>query len=58
MPSNRVHDIEFATEIATSLLSQVPRLQALVQELQAENKALKAVDIEKSRLEIEVEGPT
>jgi hypothetical protein len=58
MPSNRVHDIEFATEIATSLLSQVRHLQALVQELRAENKALKAVDIEKSRLEIEVEGPT
>lgn len=52
-PANRVHDIEFATEISTSLLSQVRNLQALLAE---KEEALKAVSYEKSRLEAEAEG--
>ena len=52
-PSNRVHDIEFATEISTSLLSQVRNLQALLAE---KEEALKTVTHEKSRLEAEAEG--
>lgn len=52
-PSNRVHDIEFATEISTSLLSQVRHLQALLAE---KDEALKVVTYEKSRLEREAEG--
>lgn len=52
-PSNRVHDIEFATEISTSLLSQVRNLQALLAE---KEEALKSVTYEKSRLEAEAEG--
>jgi hypothetical protein len=52
-PSNRVHDIEFATEISTSLLSQVRHLQSLLAE---KEEALKTVTYEKSRLEIEAEG--
>ncbi len=52
-PSNRVHDIEFATEISTSLLTQVRNLQALLAE---KDDALRTVTLEKSRLEIEAEG--
>lgn len=52
-PSNRVHDIEFATEISTSLLAQVRQLQALLIE---RDDSLKAVTIEKSRLERDAEG--
>ncbi|RAL07987.1 putative nuclear migration protein (ApsA) [Aspergillus homomorphus CBS 101889] len=52
-PSNRVHDIEFATEISTSLLAQVRQLQTLLAERE---EALKAVNLEKSRLELEAEG--
>ncbi|PQE33637.1 Anucleate primary sterigmata A protein [Rutstroemia sp. NJR-2017a WRK4] len=52
-PSNRVHDIEFATEISTSLLAQVRHLQALLAE---KEETLKTVALEKSRLEIEAEG--
>ncbi|PYI14480.1 anucleate primary sterigmata protein A [Aspergillus violaceofuscus CBS 115571] len=52
-PSNRVHDIEFATEISTSLLAQVRQLQALLAERE---DALKNVNLEKSRLELEAEG--
>ncbi|RJE24091.1 hypothetical protein PHISCL_03580 [Aspergillus sclerotialis] len=52
-PSNRVHDIEFATEISTSLLAQVRQLQALLAERE---DALKSVNLEKSRLELEAEG--
>ena len=52
-PSNRVHDIEFATEISTSLLSQVRNLQALLAE---KEETLKTVTYEKSRLEAEAEG--
>lgn len=52
-PSTRVHDIEFATEISTSLLAQVRQLQALLAERE---DALKTVNLEKSRLELEAEG--
>ena len=52
-PSNRVHDIEFATEISTSLLSQVRNLQVLLAE---KEEALKTVTYEKSRLEADAEG--
>ena len=52
-PSNRVHDIEFATEISTSLLAQVRQLQALLAERE---ETLKSVNLEKSRLELEAEG--
>ncbi|KAJ5573523.1 uncharacterized protein N7459_007950 [Penicillium hispanicum] len=52
-PSSRVHDIEFATEISTSLLAQVRQLQALLAERE---ESLKSVHLEKSRLEIEAEG--
>lgn len=52
-PSSRVHDIEFATEISTSLLAQVRQLQALLAERE---DALKSVNLEKSRLELEAEG--
>ncbi|KAL3495932.1 anucleate primary sterigmata protein A [Aspergillus germanicus] len=52
-PSTRVHDIEFATEISTSLLAQVRQLQSLLAERE---DALKTVNLEKSRLELEAEG--
>ncbi|ELR04943.1 hypothetical protein VC83_02829 [Pseudogymnoascus destructans] len=52
-PSNRVHDIEFATEISTSLLSQVRHLQALLAE---KEESLRNVNTEKARLEAEAEG--
>ncbi|KAF2197148.1 hypothetical protein GQ43DRAFT_220396 [Delitschia confertaspora ATCC 74209] len=52
-PSSRVNDITFATEISTSLLAQVKELQAaLVQK----DEALKAANLDRSQLEIEVEG--
>ncbi|KAI1008106.1 Anucleate primary sterigmata protein A [Podosphaera aphanis] len=54
-PLNRVHDIEFATEISTSLLSQVRHLQALLAEKEEE---FKTVALEKSRLEVEAESFT
>ncbi|KAI5464448.1 hypothetical protein BGZ63DRAFT_421482 [Mariannaea sp. PMI_226] len=40
-PSNRVHDIEFAAEISTSLIAQVRNLQALLAERDEEVKDLK-----------------
>lgn len=52
-PTNRIHDIEFAAEISTSLITQVRNLQALLQERDTELKDLKS---EKSGLEVEVEG--
>ncbi|KAH7157845.1 hypothetical protein B0J13DRAFT_581842 [Dactylonectria estremocensis] len=52
-PSNRVHDIEFAAEISTSLIAQVRNLQALLAERDEEVKDYKA---DKSRLEIESES--
>ncbi|PYI08021.1 hypothetical protein BO78DRAFT_311642 [Aspergillus sclerotiicarbonarius CBS 121057] len=51
--STRVHDIEFATEISTSLLAQVRQLQTLLAERE---EALKILNLEKSRLELEAEG--
>lgn len=52
-PANRIHDIEFAAEISTSLITQVRNLQALLQERDEEVKDLKA---DKSDLQVEVEG--
>ncbi|KAF2497476.1 hypothetical protein BU16DRAFT_559221 [Lophium mytilinum] len=50
---SRIHDITLATEISTSLLSQVRDLQTVLAE---KDDALKAADLERSQLEIEVEG--
>lgn len=52
-PANRIHDIEFAAEISTSLITQVRNLQALLQEREEEVKDLKT---DKSGLQVEVEG--
>jgi chromosome segregation ATPase len=52
-PSNRVHDIEFAAEISTSLISQVRNLQSLLAERDEEMRDLQ---VAKSKLEIESEG--
>ncbi|TWU74676.1 hypothetical protein ED733_004097 [Metarhizium rileyi] len=52
-PSQRVHDIEFAAEISTSLIAQVRNLQALLSERDDE---LKGAQSEKARLEIESES--
>ncbi|KAF7561214.1 hypothetical protein G7046_g2910 [Stylonectria norvegica] len=52
-PSNRVHDIEFAAEISTSLLAQVRNLQAMLSERDEELRDLKS---DKSKLEIESEN--
>ncbi|ODA78551.1 hypothetical protein RJ55_05932 [Drechmeria coniospora] len=52
-PSNRVHDIEFATEISTSLIAQVRNLQSLLSERDDEVKNLQA---DKTRFEIESES--
>lgn len=46
-------NIEFAVEINTSLIAQVRQLQAVVSE---RDEALKAANLEKSRLEAEAEG--
>ncbi|GAQ40796.1 anucleate primary sterigmata protein A [Aspergillus niger] len=46
---------KFATEISTSLLAQVRQLQALLAERE---EALKILNLEKSRLELEAEGYT
>ncbi|KAF2015431.1 hypothetical protein BU24DRAFT_346506 [Aaosphaeria arxii CBS 175.79] len=50
---SRVNDIALATEISTSLLSQLRDLQAVLLE---KEEALKAVDLDRSQLEVEVEG--
>ncbi len=52
-PANRMHDIEFAAEISTSLITQVRNLQALLAEREEELRDTKA---EQSRLEVEAEG--
>jgi hypothetical protein len=52
-PANRIHDIEFAAEISTSLISQVRDLQALLAEREEE---LRDIKVERSRLELEAEG--
>ncbi|PGH34040.1 hypothetical protein GX50_03096 [[Emmonsia] crescens] len=53
--SSRVHDIEFATEISTSLLAQVRQLQGLLVERE---ETIKSINLEKSRLELEAEAFT
>jgi hypothetical protein len=50
---SRINDIALATEISTSLLSQLKELQAVLLE---RDDALKAADLDRSQLEIEVEG--
>jgi hypothetical protein len=52
-PSSRVHDIEFAAEISTSLIAQVRNLQALLAERDVEVKNLQQ---DKSILEVETEN--
>ena len=52
-PSNRVHDIEFATEISTSLLAQVRQLQAALAE---KDDALRDITASKGQLEAETAG--
>ncbi|KAI8960260.1 hypothetical protein F5Y11DRAFT_358641 [Daldinia sp. FL1419] len=52
-PANRIHDIEFAAEISTSLIAQVRNLQGLLAEKEEE---LKEIRVEKSKLEYEAEG--
>ncbi|KAK5174544.1 uncharacterized protein LTR77_001625 [Saxophila tyrrhenica] len=52
-PSNRVHDIEFATEISTSLLAQVRQLQAALAE---KDEELKDSSSSKAHLEAEAAG--
>ena len=51
--SSRVGDIQFAADISTSLLAQVRQLQGVLAE---RDDALKAMTLEKSRLELEAEG--
>ena len=50
---SRINDIALATEISTSLLAQLKDLQAVLLERE---EALKAADLDRSQLEIEVEG--
>lgn len=52
-PANRIHDIEFATEISTSLIAQVRNLQALLAEKEEE---LRDIKVDKSKLEYETEN--
>lgn len=52
-PSNRVHDIEFAAEISTSLIAQVRNLQGILSERDEELKSLQA---EKAKLEIDAKN--
>ncbi|KAK3067676.1 hypothetical protein LTR53_015314, partial [Teratosphaeriaceae sp. CCFEE 6253] len=52
-PSNRVHDIEFATEISTSLLAQVRQLQAALAE---RDDALRDISSLKAQLESDAAG--
>lgn len=51
--TSRVGDIEFVTQISTSLLSQVRQLQAVLAE---RDESLKALNLEKSRIEMDNEG--
>jgi hypothetical protein len=52
-PTNRVHDIEFATEISTSLIAQVRQLQAALAE---KDNALKDNAVSRAQLEKETMG--
>ncbi len=51
--ASKTDDIEFAAEITTSLLGQVRHLQGVLQE---RDEALKTINSEKSKLELEAEG--
>ncbi|KAI9748291.1 MAG: hypothetical protein M1835_001823, partial [Candelina submexicana] len=53
--ANRVHDIDLATEISTSLLSQVRGLQMVLAE---RDETIKTVNLQKARLEDETAGLT
>jgi hypothetical protein len=50
---SRINDISLATEISTSLLAQLKDLQAVLLE---KDESLKAANLDRSQLEIEVEG--
>jgi predicted nucleic acid-binding Zn-ribbon protein len=50
---SRINDIALATEISTSLLTQLKDLQAVLLD---KDDALKAANLDRSQLEIEVEG--
>ncbi|KAL5424535.1 hypothetical protein PMIN07_008018 [Paraphaeosphaeria minitans] len=50
---SRINDIALATEISTSLLAQLKDLQAVLLD---KDEALKAANLDRSQLEIEVEG--
>jgi Meiotic cell cortex C-terminal pleckstrin homology len=52
-PTSRAHDIQFATDISTSLLAQVRQLQAALSE---RDEALKSLTLEKAKLDHEAEG--
>ncbi|KAK8023935.1 PH domain-containing protein [Apiospora rasikravindrae] len=52
-PAQRVHDIEFAAEISTSLIAQVRNLQSILAQKEEE---LRDIKIERSRLEYDAEG--
>lgn len=52
-PAQRVHDIEFAAEISTSLIAQVRNLQSILAE---KDEELRDIKVEKSRLEYDAEG--
>ncbi len=54
-PANRVHDIEFVTEISTSLLAQVRQLQGVLAE---RDDTLRTLSLDKSRLEADAQGLT
>jgi hypothetical protein len=54
-PSSRVGDIQFAADISTSLLAQVRQLQVALND---RDEALKSVNLEKVKLEYDVEGFT
>lgn len=54
-PATRVHDIEFATEISTSLLGQVRQLQAQVAE---KEEALRKANRDNSQLHSDLEAYT
>lgn len=53
LPSGNVQNLEFMTEIGTSLLGNVRQLQF---DLAEKEEVLKTVNLEKSQLEVEVEG--
>ncbi|KAF3051116.1 hypothetical protein E8E11_006914 [Didymella keratinophila] len=50
---NRIQDIHLATEISTSLLSQLKELQAVLLD---KEESLKTAELDRANLEIEVEG--